>query len=173
VKVNRVLINDLTRRNRLRELAVLIHFKSFYKNQCIYNYTDQKLADLTGMSKSSVRSYVKLFIKNRWARMHCGNLVFSTIGNIDMCDKRVIIKVAKNKNSYKEILQELQKHFLKHKFEQFEWYERMCHDLKKLQAGDAYEFKKASRVIKKLRRKKTDILRRKGMLPKLKPRNLN
>lgn len=60
----------------LDSYAYWLYFKHLFRNGCIYNYNILRLAHKSGLSRTTVRKYINLFIALGWCRMHHGNLIF-------------------------------------------------------------------------------------------------
>ena len=60
----------------LRQYATFLYLKSLFKKGCFYNYTHDGFAEKSGMSRSAVRKYIKIFLDKGWCRKHGKNLMF-------------------------------------------------------------------------------------------------
>lgn len=120
-----------------KELAVFLHLKSKFINSCIYNYTQQSLADKTGFSRSFIKKYISFFLKEKWAFMHGDNLMLVKVSKIDRSNKKKILIDIDTSGTYKDILERLQYEYLKHKAAQAEWYSKLCRDLKQMSLNEA------------------------------------
>jgi len=76
IKIGINTINKMVAKKRTRDYAAFLYLKSICKKGCYFNYTQERLAKLSEMSRTSTGKYVKKFIKYGWCHMHNGNLIF-------------------------------------------------------------------------------------------------
>jgi len=141
------LAQTMANNNSLREFAVFLKLKSLNKKSIIYNYTQQKLSNISGMSRSAIRKYVRFFLNNDWCELHCGNLVFKKLQRFDP-NKQKLIKPINIKGSIKEILSDLYLMILQKKQLQFEKFKSLKDDLYLSQ--NSFRAKKARWLVEKL-----------------------
>lgn len=144
MRVNRGLIYSINKNGWLTHLSVFIYLKGLRKNSCIFNYNPAALSAKTGLSESSIRKYIKFFLKKGWCRMDGENLIFNKINKIgwQMCQSTCKI----NSKTVKEIKRELYLNLIKHKVDQSKWYTQTCLDL---QYGGEIKKKQLNRMINK------------------------
>lgn len=130
MKVNGILIDNISKEDKLKHLAVFIHIKSLHPNSCIYNYSQDRLAAKLKLSKSSIRKYINYFLKNNWVVIKGKHLHFKKIRFIGKQSKVIWYDIVGN--TVKEITDNLYLYLFKHKTEQTKWYIKTCCDLKKL-----------------------------------------
>jgi hypothetical protein len=147
LRVNMALAQTMAKNNSLRELAVFLKLKSLNKKSIIYNYTQQKLSNLSGMSRSAIRKYIKFFLSNGWCDLHHGNLVFRKLFKFDP-NKQKLITPINIQGSVKDILSSLYLMILQKKQLQFEKFKSLKDAL--YLTHDSFRAKKARWLVEKL-----------------------
>jgi len=76
MKVGIVTIEKAMRSGNERKYATFLYLRQHFKKGCFYNYTHDSFSAESGLSKSTVRKYIKFFINAGWCYKHSGNLMF-------------------------------------------------------------------------------------------------
>jgi hypothetical protein len=76
IQISPRILHKLRRRNDLKLYAVWLCLKRRFSNSCFYNYTIASFARTIGLSRTSVKKYISIFLRWEWCRLHAGNLVF-------------------------------------------------------------------------------------------------
>ncbi len=153
LRFNIFFLQSLAEHGRLKEFAVFLHLKSLYSNSCILDYTQQTLAEKSGLPLSAVKKYVNLFISQGWCKRHFSSLVFEKISVIDQGKKKFIFKFSIG-TSVKQIFDDLCHQVLKIKQRQFDRYQKLRADLNNPHPTIK---RRANRLADKLNLKDQDI----------------
>lgn len=127
MEINGCLLVEANDKGWFRHLSIFIHLKSIHPNSCIYNYSQDRLVEKTGLSKSTIRKYVNFFIKKEWCKVQNGHLIFRKLRMLTPKQKKLRYKIYSKK--VEEITKELYLYLLKHKSEQAKWYSNLRFDL--------------------------------------------
>lgn len=156
LRINPQVIKVISDEGDLRLLAVFLRLKSEFKNSCIYNSTDAKLAGILKVSRQTAGRMRKQLELKGWVRYHNNNLMLlkvSEIGREYVCSKPE--KFSKKANVYlecknktvKELETYLRYLIIKHKEVNKNFAMELSHDLNKPKT--VKEYKKLLSLSKK------------------------
>jgi len=76
------LLQALNQRDLLKKFSYFLYMKKQYTNSCVHDYSPYKFSKRFGFSPTKHRTTVSWLIKNRWCRLHHGNLTFNSLSYI-------------------------------------------------------------------------------------------
>jgi len=82
LRINPQVIKVISDEGDLRLLAVFLRLKSEFKNSCIYNSTDSKLAGILKVSRQTAGRLRKQLELKGWAKYHNNNLMLLKVSEI-------------------------------------------------------------------------------------------
>ncbi|MEY2869374.1 MAG: hypothetical protein RIT01_159 [Pseudomonadota bacterium] len=156
LRINPQVIKVISDEGDLRLLAVFLRLKSEFKNSCIYNSTDSKLAGILKVSRQTAGRMRKQLELKGWVRYHNNNLMLLKVSEISrdyVCHKPE--KFSKRANVYlecknkqvKELETYLRYLIIKHKEVTKNFAMELSHDLHKPKT--VKEYKKLLSLSKK------------------------
>lgn len=143
--INTNCIIDFNRLDKLRYLAAFLLFKSKYSNSCVYDYTENSLAQKTGLSRSSVRKYIKYFVSRGYVHYHGKNLVFNKLKDVDGIDHKDLTIIEPRGLTITQITRILYKELLKRRQRGFEFARQLNRDL----TTACYKTQRRAKILKK------------------------
>lgn len=72
-------IKSIQTEGNLKKFATWFYLKNLYSNGCIFKYNIASLSKKSGLSRNLIRSHISFFLKKKWCRIHCNNLIFINI----------------------------------------------------------------------------------------------
>ncbi len=88
----------------LRDFAAFLILKNHYKNSCIFNPTDSKLAQVLNVSRQTAMRYRKVFESQKWISYRDGNMILKKIKSItSVRGKEEEVKIASAANVYLKV----------------------------------------------------------------------
>jgi len=154
--INVVHAKELAEQGFLKEYAMFLYLKSKYRNSCIYSYSQKKLSEKFGISRSSAKKHVSLFLELGWCRMSADNLIFNKLKNIDdNKEKRLIYLEISTQGKVKEIVYNLRLKILQSLQDSFNTLKTVGRDI--LHASDTKSFTKAKKLLKKIGVKQSSL----------------
>lgn len=156
LRINPQVIKVISDEGDLRLLAVFLRLKSEFKNSCIYNSTDAKLAGILKVSRQTAGRMRKQLELKGWVKYHNNNLMLLKVSEISryyVCNKPE--KFSKKANVYlecknktvKELETYLRYLIIKHKEVNKNFAMELSHDLNKPKT--VKEYKKLLSLSKK------------------------
>jgi hypothetical protein len=76
MKSNIILIETLVNSNLERHYAVWLRLKHLHINSKIYNFSENKIAKQSGLSRTAIKKYINFFIENKWCKIVGNDIVF-------------------------------------------------------------------------------------------------
>jgi transposase len=119
---NGLLLEELHNDGKTSHLAHFIYLKSMFSNSRFYNYSQDRLAEKSKLSKSTIRKYVNFFLKNGWCKIAHKHLVFNKLEDLAAEKYRIRLKVIIRGTTVKSIKQSIIVHLLKLKTKRSEWF---------------------------------------------------
>lgn len=88
----------------IRDFAAFLILKNHYKNSCIFNPTDSKLAQVLNVSRQTAMRYRRVFEAQKWICYRDGNMLLKKVKSItSVCGKENEMKIASAANVYLKI----------------------------------------------------------------------
>lgn len=147
--INLIHAKELAELGLLKEYAMFLYLKSKYPNSCVYNYSQKRISEKFNLSRTAVKKYIKIFLDLKWCRMHCGNLVFNKLKNIDDNKQKILYNLEISESGkIKEILHSLRLKILHVIQGQFDTLKKLRYDL--IHAQHTSVISKAKRLLKRI-----------------------
>jgi hypothetical protein len=158
LSLNKLHIQNMVSAGMIKEYAIFLKMKSKYCNSCFYNYTQKNLSVKSGISLSTVRKYVKIFIDRGWCRLHRVkgkyNLLFTPLKSFDDNKLRLITSLDFGK-PIKDILNDLYLIILRNKQNQFDNLKKLGREIHEPKSLESY--KKAVKTLKRIKTTKNKL----------------
>jgi hypothetical protein len=133
------------------QLAAFIKLKSIFRNSCYFDWSYRSISRKSGISTTTLRKCIPVFLEKGWCRVHCGNLVFNKISVVDSGGKgkfRVVLRIEiKEEESYRDLVKRIRILLIERKYNCFQAAKNICRDYQNARNLDSY--KKAKKAVER------------------------
>jgi predicted transcriptional regulator len=137
---------------RLRELAFLVKLKSLFVSGCIHNYSATRLANISGLSRNTVKKYINFFLDKGYAIIDDNHLFFVKMSKVE---KKYGIRAIKvdTSLSVKQLINLFNKEIINNQVRRFNYLKKVKEDSTNPMGQDALKkLKKAKKALRKISR---------------------
>jgi len=162
MKTSIKLIQIFSDSNILRHYAVYLKLKAIHSNSVIYNYNISILSQKSGLSRNSIRKYIKFYLDNNWCTLNNNHLSFISLDKLRLkygIALQQLIKIPSNGN-ITTLLNNLRYELLKLKNRQFNFLKNKATDkIDPKGKGACQRYKSAKKFFDNNNYDPTDITR--------------